>query len=115
MSALFCFEHELHELCEFMEVTREEMIELAKRETFHLDDRLVPFDRETLRAEAWLQGYEFAKRHERKLNEETAWGIYNFINEWKAGNHGEIPLSEALKADFDVRDYIVNAGESPAQ
>ena len=53
--------------------------------------------------------------YERKLNEETVWGIYNFINEWKAGNHGEIPLSEALKADFDARDYIVNAGESPAQ
>jgi len=30
-----------------MEVTREEMLELAKRETFHLDDRLCPFDRET--------------------------------------------------------------------
>lgn len=54
-----------------MEVTREEMLELAKRETFHLDDRLCPFDRETLRAEAWLQGYEFARRHEPKKEEEA--------------------------------------------
>ena len=98
-----------------MEVSREEMLEFAKRETFHIDDRLCPLSREDLRAESWLQGYEFAKRHERKLDEETAWGIYNFINEWKAGNHGEIPLSEAIKADFDAKDYIVNAGESPAQ
>ncbi len=45
-----------------MEVTREEMIEFAKKETFHLDDRLCPFSREELRAEAWLQGYDFAKR-----------------------------------------------------
>jgi hypothetical protein len=55
-----------------MEVTREEMLELAKRETFHLDDRLCPFDRETLRAEAWLQGYEFAKRNEKKEEAEPA-------------------------------------------
>ena len=47
--------------------TREEMLELAKRETFHLDDRLVPFDRETLRAEAWLAGYYFVKRHQMPL------------------------------------------------
>lgn len=46
-----------------MEVTREEMLEFAKQATFHLDDRLVPYDRETLRAEAWLMGYEFAKKY----------------------------------------------------
>ena len=45
-----------------MEVTREEMLEFAKQATFHLDDRLVHYDRETLRAESWLMGYEFAKR-----------------------------------------------------
>ena len=45
-----------------MEVTREEMLEFAKMATFHLGDRLVPFDRETLRAEAWLQGHEMSKR-----------------------------------------------------
>lgn len=38
------------------------MLEFAKMATFHLDDRLVPFDRETLRAEAWLAGYEMSKR-----------------------------------------------------
>ena len=67
-----------------MEVSREEMIDLAKRETFHLDDRLVPFDRETLRAEAWLQGYEFAKRHQPKqqpgLYEQFSGKYDKFIN-----------------------------------
>lgn len=53
-----------------MEVTREEMLELARRETYHLDDRLVPFSRETLRAEAWLLGYEFAKDHGKEEKEE---------------------------------------------
>ena len=38
------------------------MLEFAKMATFHLDDRLVPFDRETLRAEAWLAGHEMSKR-----------------------------------------------------
>ena len=60
------------------------MIELAKRETFHLDDRLVPFDRETLRAEAWLQGYEFAMRHQPKpqpgLYEQFSGEYDKFIN-----------------------------------
>lgn len=45
-----------------MEISREEMLEFAKMATFHLDDRLVPLDRETLRAEAWLQGHEMSKR-----------------------------------------------------
>lgn len=38
------------------------MLEFAKMATFHLDDRLVPSDRETLRAEAWLLGHEMSKR-----------------------------------------------------
>ena len=45
-----------------MEVSREEMLEFGKMATFHLDDRLVPFDRETLRAEAWLLGHEMSQR-----------------------------------------------------
>lgn len=45
-----------------MEISREEMLEFGKMATFHLDDRLVPFDRETLRAEAWLLGHEMSKR-----------------------------------------------------
>lgn len=51
-------------------LTREEMLELAKQDTFHLDDRLCPFSREDLRAEAWLQGYTFAKRHQKKTEEQ---------------------------------------------
>lgn len=45
-----------------MEISREEMLEFGKMATFHLDDRLVPLDRETLRAEAWLLGHEMSKR-----------------------------------------------------
>lgn len=37
--------------------------------TFHLDDRLCPFNREDLRAEAWLMGYQFAKRHQQQPEE----------------------------------------------
>ena len=44
-------------------LTREEMLEFAQLMTFHLDDRLVPFSRETLRSEAWLLGFTFAKAH----------------------------------------------------
>ena len=52
-----------------MEVSREEILEFAKMATFYLDDRLVPFDRETLRAESWLAGYEFAKQYGQKPKE----------------------------------------------
>ena len=30
------------------------------------------------------------------IDEEYAWKVYNFINEWKAGKYGEIPLQKAL-------------------
>jgi len=82
-----------------MEVSREEMIDLAKRETFHLDDRLVPFDRETLRAEAWLQGYEFAKRHQPKPKE----GLYDqFAQQYE----------DCINAKwFNSEDKLPNEGE----
>ncbi len=48
------------------ELTREELLEFAKLATYHLDDRLCPLSREELRAEAWLQGYEFVKSHTSK-------------------------------------------------
>jgi hypothetical protein len=82
-----------------MEVSREEMIDFAKRETFHLDDRLVPFDRETLRAEAWLQGYEFAKRHQPKPKE----GLYDqFAQQYE----------DCINAKwFNSEDKLPNEGE----
>ena len=52
-----------------MEITREELLEFGKMATFHLDDRLVPYDRETLRAESWVSGYEFAYRHKREADD----------------------------------------------
>lgn len=51
-------------------LTREEMLEIAEIVTFGLDDRLVPLSREELRANAWLEGYNFAKRHEKNSDEE---------------------------------------------
>lgn len=30
------------------------------------------------------------------LDEDYAWKVYNFINEWKNGKYGEIPLQKAL-------------------
>ena len=37
---------------------------------------------------------------EKKLTSDFAWRIYNFIQEWKAGEFGEIPLQEALDRFF---------------
>ncbi len=51
-------------------LTREELLELARVATFHLDDRLVPYSRDDLRAEAWLQGFLFAKRHQQEEQKE---------------------------------------------
>lgn len=52
-------------------LTREEMLEIAEIVTFDLDDRLVPLSRKELRANAWLTGYNFAKRHEKVSDEEN--------------------------------------------
>ena len=46
--------------------TEAEMIEIAKKMTFHLEDRLCPLKTEELRVQAWLEGYYFAKRYGRK-------------------------------------------------
>jgi len=40
------------------------------------------------------------------MTEDLAWGVYNFINEWKAGNFGEISLQDALENDFNESDYV---------
>jgi hypothetical protein len=47
-------------------LTREELLELARVVTFRLDDRLVPYSREDLRAMAWIEGFMFAKLHQQK-------------------------------------------------
>lgn len=39
------------------------------------------------------------------MTTDLAWGIYNFINEWKAGNHGECSLQDALDKDFGEEGY----------
>lgn len=36
----------------------------------------------------------------KEIDEEYAWRIYNFIQEWKAGEFGEMPLQEALDRFF---------------
>ncbi len=51
-------------------LTREELLELARVVTFRLDDRLVPYSREDLRAIAWIEGFMFAKRHQQKAEDE---------------------------------------------
>ena len=47
---------------EKLELTKSELIELARIATFHLDDRLVPYSREDLRAMAWIEGLYFEYR-----------------------------------------------------
>jgi len=34
------------------------------------------------------------------LDEDYAWAIYNFVNEWKSGKYGEIALQKAIKDNF---------------
>ena len=36
-----------------------------------------------------------------KISEEFAWKVYNFINDWKNGRFGEIPLQQALNEHFN--------------
>ena len=57
---------------EKLELTKSELIELARIATFHLDDRLVPYSRENLRAMAWIEGFYFVKRHQQADEEEKA-------------------------------------------
>ena len=79
-----------------MEVSREEMLEFAKMATFHIDDRLCPFSREDLRAEAWLEGYEFAKRHHNKESEPTEL-------QWAGNLEDELA---ALKREYDMEPHV---------
>lgn len=50
--------------------TKEELMEIAKKVTSHLDDRLCPYSREELRAEAWLEGISLVKRHQQAYEKE---------------------------------------------
>ena len=45
--------------------------------------------------------FEKYKKKSNVVTEDFAWAIYNFINNWKAGNYGTISLQEALNKDFD--------------
>lgn len=45
--------------------------------------------------------FEKYKKKCNMVTEDFAWAIYNFINNWKAGNYGAIPLQDALDKDFD--------------
>ena len=45
--------------------------------------------------------FEKYKKKSKVVTEDFAWAIYNFINNWKAGNYGTISLQEALNKDFD--------------
>lgn len=43
---------------------------------------------------------KYKKNQTRKIDEDTAWKIYNFINKWKSGDYGTIPLQDALDKYF---------------
>lgn len=45
--------------------------------------------------------FEKYKKKSNVVTEDFAWAIYNFINNWKAGNYGTISLQEALNKDFE--------------
>lgn len=40
------------------------------------------------------------------MTEEQAWKVYNFVNEWKKGNFGEVDLQSALDKHFDKKCCI---------
>lgn len=47
--------------------------------------------------ECFMLGAKWADTHPMAtLDEDYAWKVYNFINNWKAGTYGKIPLQKAL-------------------
>lgn len=43
----------------------------------------------------FTRGFEWADKHP-FISEPLAWEVYNFINDWKNGVHGEVSLQKAL-------------------
>lgn len=47
-----------------------------------------------------IDAYCLRSAAKKEIDEDYAWRIYNFIECWKAGKFGEIPLQEALDRFF---------------
>lgn len=52
------------------------------------------------------------------MKEDNAWKIYNFINEWKEGHFGIVPLQEALDKHLHLEEAeddekFIMAGSKP--
>ena len=54
---------------------------------------------------AFKEGVKWALTHPiGDLDEDFVWAVYNFVNKWKSGELGEIPLQKALATKFN--DYF---------
>ena len=100
---------------EKFELTKEELLEFAKMATFHLDDRLQPFSREQLRAEAWVEGYLFARSHQPVAEQEPApidglSGAGMILDE---RNRQIVPVRGTTEADRSTRSHRTPSCTSP--
>lgn len=80
--------------------TNSEMFEIAKKMTFHLDDRLCSYSREELRARAWLEGYNFAKKnwdYSEGIQELITDYVQNEESELTSSNIGNVTVYEFIK------------------
>lgn len=69
------------------------------------DDKAVELDNLKIRViHKWVNNEDINIElfDEKKPTEDYAWGIYCFVEEWKAGKFGEIPLKEALDNYFEI-------------
>lgn len=81
--------------------TNSEMLEIANKMTFYLDDRHCPYSREELRARAWLEGYTFAKKNqdysEGMVQEHIKDYVQNEETESTSSNIGNVTVYEFIK------------------
>lgn len=51
--------------------------------------------------EDFIAGAKWADlNHMGHLDEDYAWKVYQFVNEWKMGEYGEVPLQKAIIENF---------------
>ena len=96
-----------------IELTKEELLEFAKMATFRLDDRLQPFSREQLRAEAWVEGYLFAKSHQPVAEQEepVVDGLSGagMILEERGRQIQELGYDDAHDRQYSVENFVMAA------
>lgn len=59
------------------------------------------YERKTYCVEDFIAGAKWADlNYMGRLDEDYAWKVYQFVNEWKMGEYGEVPLQKAIIENF---------------